>query len=181
VSNRIFVALCAAYVGLIILANWLASLAPAHVMTVWPTDYIAPYAVGIIGLVLVMRDWIQQARGLWYAIPLMLVAGVTSYLIGLATGWSIQKIALASIAAFVVSESVEALVFTPLRKRWFVTSVALSATVGVALDSYAFLSLAFGSLAFFWGQFWGKLLYGVLLGVILTALRRRKLPVPARA
>jgi hypothetical protein len=62
--------------------------------------------------------------------------------------------------------------------------VALSATAGNALDSYVFLTLAFSSTAFFWGQFWGKN-EAIALGVALTLARRRILPVrnlePVRA
>jgi hypothetical protein len=56
--------------------------------------------------------------------------------------------------------------------------VALSATVGNALDSYIFLALAFGSQRFFLGQFIGK---GemIALGAILTLGRRRPLPAAA--
>ncbi len=45
-----------------------------------------------------------------------------------------------------------------------------------ALDSWLFLTLAFGSLAFFWGNFVGKAEM-ILVGAALTATRRRLLPV----
>lgn len=165
------------YVGLVVLANWLAS---KYLVTVPLTGgLMAPAGVFCIGAVLVLRDWIQQLRGLGLALPLMLGAGASSYLAGVAFGWTdLQKIAVASVVAFTVSETIEALVFTPLRKRHLAAGVALSATVGNALDSWIFLTLAFGSLAFFWGQFWGKTEM-IVVGVVLTASRRRFLPVPA--
>jgi hypothetical protein len=41
-----------------------------------------------------------------------------------------------------------------------------------------FLTLAFSSTAFFWGQFWGKS-EAIAVGVVLTLARRRLAPVPA--
>lgn len=177
-ATRVFAALAAGYVGLAILANWLAS---RFTITVPLTDYVAPAGVLCIGGVLVIRDWMQQLKGLAWALPLMLAAGAASYLIGELAGWSgLQKIALASVAAFLVSETVEALIFTPLRNRSLTLGVALSATVGNAIDSWLFLQLAFGSQAFFWGNFYGKLEM-IAVGVALTAGRRLVLPVPTTA
>lgn len=50
--------------------------------------------------------------------------------------------------------------------------------VGNALDSWLFLTLAFGSTAFFWGNFVGKAEM-ILVGGAMTALRRYALPVTA--
>jgi uncharacterized PurR-regulated membrane protein YhhQ (DUF165 family) len=137
---KLFAPLAVSYVGLCVLANWLAS---RYVITVPFTTYLAPAGVLCIGGVLVLRDWIQQLKGLGYAIPLMLVAGASSYLIGVAAGWtSLQKIAVASVAAFLVSETVETVIFTPLRDRSLTLGVALSATVANYVDSWLFLTLA---------------------------------------
>jgi hypothetical protein len=164
--------LASAYVGLVILANWLAS---RYVVSVG-FGRMAPAGVFCIGGVLVLRDWLQQLRGLLWTMPLVYSAGLASWAIGDAAGWtSLEKIAIASVVAFTISETVEAVVFTPLRKQRLTLGVALSATVGNALDSYIFLALAFGSQAFFLGQFIGK---GemIALGTILTFGRRRLLP-----
>ena len=89
--------------------------------------------------------------------PLVYAAGLASWTVGDVAGWmSLEKIAVASVVAFTVSETVEAVVFTPLRRRNLTRGVALSATVGNALDSWLFLQLAFGSQAIFVGQFIGK-------------------------
>jgi uncharacterized PurR-regulated membrane protein YhhQ (DUF165 family) len=132
-----------------------------------------------IGGVLVLRDWIQQLRGLFWTMPLVYSAGLLSWAIGDAAGWTeLQKVAVASVIAFTVSETAEAVVFTPLRNRSLTLGVALSGTVGNALDSWLFLTLAFSSTAFFLGQFIGKS-WMIALGTLLTAGRRRLLPVPA--
>jgi hypothetical protein len=171
---RIYAPLAAAYVGLAVLANWLAS---RYVITVPFTTYLAPAGVLCIGAILVIRDWLQQLRGIWTSLCLMLVAGGASYLVGVLAGWtSLQKIAVASVIAFLISETVEAVIFTPLRNRNLTLGVAASATVGNAIDSYVFLALAFGSQAFFVGNFLGKLEM-IAVGVVLTATRRKWAPV----
>ena len=60
---KVFVPLAAGYIGLAILANWLAS---AYVVHVPLTPYAAPAGVFAIGAILVLRDWMQQLRGLWW-------------------------------------------------------------------------------------------------------------------
>ena len=169
---KLYLVLAAVYVSLVILANWLASRYTVSV----GFGYVAPAGVFCIGGVLVLRDWIQQLRGLFWTMPLVYSAGLASWAIGDIAGWTeLQKVAIASVIAFTVSETVEAVVFTPLRNRNLTLGVALSATVGNALDSYVFLSLAFGSLTFFVGQFIGKSEM-IALGTALTLVRRRLLP-----
>jgi uncharacterized PurR-regulated membrane protein YhhQ (DUF165 family) len=164
------------FVALVLLANWLASRFVVHVPL---TPYVAPAGVFCIGGVLVLRDWLQQLVGLAWTMPLVYAAGLVSWGIGDLAGWtSLEKIAIASVVAFTVSETIEAVVFTPLRRRSLSLGVALSATAGNAIDSYIFLTLAFSSTAFFWGQFWGKS-EAIALGVALTLARRRLAPVPA--
>lgn len=60
--------LSAAFVGLAVFANWLAS---KYVVTVPLTDYVAPAGVFCIGAALVLRDWIQQLAGLWWTLALV--------------------------------------------------------------------------------------------------------------
>jgi queuosine precursor transporter len=179
IGGPLFVALGASFAGLVVLANWLASRFTIHVPL---TPYVAPAGVFCIGGVLVLRDWLQQSAGLVLTMPLVYAAGLLSWLVGELAGWtSLQKVAVASVVAFTVSETVEALVFTPIRQRSLTFGVALSATVGNAVDSYVFLTLAFSSTAYFWGQFWGKN-EAIAVGVLLTLGRRRIVPVaPAAA
>lgn len=172
-----YIFLAASYFGLVILANWLAS---RYVVAVG-FGRVAPAGVFCIGGVLVLRDWLQQLRGLLWTMPLVYAAGLASWGIGDAAGWtSLEKIAVASLIAFTLSETIEAVVFTPLRKRSLTLGVALSGTVGNALDSWLFLQLAFGSQAFFVGQFIGKSEM-IALGTLLTLGRRRLLPAAALA
>jgi hypothetical protein len=175
---RLFAVLAATFVGLVLLANWLAS---AYIIRVPLTPYMAPAGVFAIGGVLVLRDWMQQLGGLVRTMPLVYAAGLLSWLVGDLAGWtSLQKVAIGSVVAFTVSETVEALVFTPIRNRSLTLGVALSATIGNAVDSWIFLTIAFSSTAFFWGQFWGKN-QAIAAGVLLTLVRRRIAPVAAVA
>jgi len=175
---RLFAPLAVAFVGLVLLANWLAA---AYVVRVPLTPYTAPAGVFCIGGVLVLRDWMQQAAGLVRTMPLVYAAGLLSWLVGDLAGWtSLQRVAIGSVVAFTVSETVEALVFTPIRNRSLTLGVALSATIGNAVDSWIFLTIAFSSTAFFWGQFWGKN-QAIAAGVLLTLARRRLVPVAAVA
>ena len=171
---KTYVSLAVLYVGLVILANWLAS---RYVVSVG-FGRVAPAGVFCIGGVLVLRDWLQQLRGLWWTMPLVYAAGLISWGIGDAAGWtSLEKIAVASVVAFSVSETIEAVVFTPVRRWNFTVGVGLSATIGNAVDSLIFLAIAFGSQAFFLGQFIGKSEM-IALGTLLTLGRRRLLPAP---
>jgi queuosine precursor transporter len=123
--------------------------------------------------VLVLRDWMQQVVGLVPTMGLVYFTGLLSWAVGDLAGWTaLEKVAVGSVVAFTVSESVEALVFTPVRRMSLSLGVALSATVGNAIDSYLFLTIAFSSTAFFWGQFWGKN-EAIAIGVLLTLARRR--------
>ncbi|MGH3001598.1 MAG: VUT family protein [Gaiellaceae bacterium] len=168
--------LATGFVALALLANWLAARYTVHVPL---TPYVAPAGVFCIGAILVLRDWMQQLAGLRRTMPLVYAAGLLSWLVGDLAGWtSLEKVAVASVVAFTASETLEALVFTPVRSKNLTLGVALSATLGNALDSYVFLTLAFGSTAFFRGQFWGKN-ESIALGVILTFARRRALPAAA--
>src|SRR4051812_41035013 len=172
---RLYLPLAAAYVGLAILANWLAS---KYVVSVG-FGRVAPAGVFCIGAVLVLRDWLQQLRGLAWTMPLVYVAGVVSWGVAELAGWTaLEKIAIASLVAFTVSETLEAVVFTPLRRRRLTLGVAVSGTVGNVVDSFLFLAIAFGSQEFFLGQFIGKSEM-ILAGTLLTLARRRLVPAPA--
>jgi queuosine precursor transporter len=172
-----YLILAAGYVSLVVLANWLAS---RYVISVG-FGRMAPAGVLCIGAVLVLRDWLQQLRGLLWTMPLVYAAGLASWGIGDIAGWTkLEKVAVASVIAFTVSETAEAAVFTPLRNRNLTLGVALSGTVGNAIDSWLFLQIAFASQAFFVGQFIGKTEM-IALGTLLTFGRRRLLPAAAPA
>jgi uncharacterized PurR-regulated membrane protein YhhQ (DUF165 family) len=92
---------------------------------------------------------------------------------------STWRIVAASLAAFIVSETVDNLVGAPLRGRIHDGArVAVSAGVSAPIDSVVFLVLAFGTagLHFFEGQLVGKIASSIVLGIPLVLLGRRFLP-----
>src|SRR5579862_13222 len=92
---------------------------------------------------------------------------------------STWRIVAASLAAFIVSETVDNLVGAPLRGRVHDSvRVAVSAAASAPIDSAIFLVLAFGSsgLSFFDGQLVGKIASSVVIGIPLVVLGRRFLP-----
>ena len=89
---------------------------------------------------------------------------------------STWRIVAASLAAFIVSETIDNLVGAPLRGRVHDgVRVIVSAGASAPLDSFVFLVLAFGSsgLHFFDGQLVGKIASSVVIGIPLVLLGRR--------
>jgi uncharacterized PurR-regulated membrane protein YhhQ (DUF165 family) len=89
---------------------------------------------------------------------------------------STWRIVGASLAAFIVSETVDNLVGAPLRGRVHdAVRVVVSSAASAPLDSVVFLTLAFGSsgLHFFDGQLVGKIASSVLIGIPIVVLVRR--------
>jgi uncharacterized PurR-regulated membrane protein YhhQ (DUF165 family) len=82
------------------------------------------------------------------------------------------SLAFASGVAFLVSESADFAIYTPLRESNWIGAVVASNVVGVLVDSWLFLTLAFHSLHFFWGQVVGKLWVTALAVVILAPVRK---------
>lgn len=177
---KLYSALAALFVGLVISANWLASKYTVHV----GFGYVAPAGVFAIGAVLVLRDWIQQLKGLLWTMPLVYTSGLISWLVGDLAGWTgLERVAVASVVAFSISETIEAVVFTPLRNRNLTAGVALSATAGNAIDSAIFIWIALPAFpafltfhTLFMGNFVGKMEM-IAVGTVLTFFRRRLIPV----
>ena len=89
------------------------------------------------------------------------------------------RIVLASLGAFLASETVDNLVGAPLRGRVHDSvRVVVSALASAPLDSVIFLVAAFGvsGLDYFDGQLVGKLASSVVLGIPIVMLGRRFLP-----
>lgn len=125
----------------------------------------APAGVFFAGLVFTFRDGIHETLGR----KLVLVA----IGIGALLSWFLEpSFAIASGAAFFLSELTDFAVYTPLRKRGWTKAVVASNLVGLSVDSALFLWLAFGSLAFWEGLIVGKL-YMTAIAIALIWLIRR--------
>jgi queuosine precursor transporter len=158
----------AAYIATIFGANW--ALASFGLVPVG-FGLMAPAGVYFAGLAFTFRDLTQEQLGRAWTFGAILVGAGLSALLS-------PQLALASGTAFLVSETADFLVYTPLRRRHWLGAVALSNTVGLVLDSALFLLLAFGSLEFLAGQVVGKAWMTALAVAFLWLWRQRgALPV----
>jgi uncharacterized PurR-regulated membrane protein YhhQ (DUF165 family) len=158
------------YIATIFIANWLIQhVGPVSV----GFGLMAPAGVYAAGVAFTLRDVVHRTLG-----PRVTVAAI---LIGAAASYAISPaFALASAVAFLFSELADLTVYVPLERRNWLAAVTLSNTVGLAIDSVLFLSLAFGSLAFLPGQIVGKV-WMTALAVLLMAIGRAVLPRLASA
>jgi queuosine precursor transporter len=127
---------------------------------------MAPSGVLMIGLALVLRDAVQSELGKGAAILAIVIGAALSTLL------APPALALASGAAFLLAESLDMMVYTPLRRRDLALAVMASGVVGAVADSMVFLYLAFGSLEFLTGQVVGKLWMTLAATMALIVVRK---------
>lgn len=154
----------AVYVLTIVGANW--AIATFGLVPVG-FGLVAPAGVYFVGLAFTARDMTQEYLGRWWSLAAILIGAGLSYFVS-------PQFAIASGLTFLVSETADFLVYTPLRKRHWLAAVATSNTVGLVLDSMLFLYLAFGSLDFLLGQIVGKAEMTVLAVAVLWLWRRQR-------
>lgn len=153
-------------------ANWLIGHAGTVCVPQGPClipvapGVMAPSGVLMIGLALVLRDVVQRRLGLGFAWMAILAGTALSALL------APPALVMASAVAFLVSETADLAVYTPLQRRRFVLAVLASGLVGLVVDSVFFLWIAFGDLGFLPGQMLGKL-WMVLLALPLAAWLRQ--------
>jgi uncharacterized PurR-regulated membrane protein YhhQ (DUF165 family) len=155
-----------AYIATIFGANWAIST-----FGFIPVGFglLAPAGVLFAGAALAFRDLLQDALGRWWVFAAILAGAALSYIVS-------PQFALASGAAFLLSEAADLLVYTPLRKRNWYAAVAASNVVGLVVDSALFLLIAFGSLNFIAGQIVGKTEVTALFLLAAWAWRSRAVP-----
>ncbi len=129
---------------------------------------MAPSGVLMIGLALVLRDWLHEVAGWKWSFYAVLLGGLLSLT------FSPSALAIASAVAFTLSETADLVVYSKLRERGKPLAVMVSQVVGATLDSMLFVYLAFGSLEFSAGNTLGKLYAGVAVATLLWAISRRK-------
>lgn len=129
---------------------WIANLLVTHVGIV-PVGFglHAPAAVFAAGAAFTLRDITQRSLGRSAVLVAIAIGGALSALLS-------PQIAVASTVAFTVSELVDFAAFTALEERSIAAAVAVSNTLGAIVDSYIFLTIAFGSTALMAGQIVGK-------------------------
>jgi len=161
-SGSIRLVLAAAYLGTVVAANWAISrygLVPVGF------GLLAPAGVYFAGLAFTLRDLLHEAAGRWAVLAAITAGAALSALV------ASPRLALASAAAFGLSELADWGVYEPLRRRRWLMAVMASNAAGLAVDSVLFLWLAFGSLAFLPGQLVGKVWMTVLAVAVLAAGR----------
>lgn len=118
------------------------------------------------GLTFVLRDLLQDALGKKWVLAMILVGAALSFLL------SDPTIALASAAAFLLSEAADFSVYTPLRRRGYIRAAVASNVVGSVVDTVAFLTIAgFPLEQAFAGQIVGKLALTAVVVLLVMALR----------
>lgn len=164
--------LIAAFAATIPAANWLIGNVGTTCVPNGPClvpvgfGLSAPSGVLMIGLALVLRDWVQEAGGVRAALAAITLGAVLSWFV------APPALVVASVAAFAFAELADLAVYTPLRRRHLGVAVLASGLVGSVIDSAMFLWLAFGSLDFIAGQVVGKLWVSIVAAVVLVTLRR---------
>jgi uncharacterized PurR-regulated membrane protein YhhQ (DUF165 family) len=165
------------YIGTIIAANWAtqhlgrppeAPGAP-HTIPVWP-GIAAPSGVLFAGLAFTARDLTQEWLGRIVVAISILVGALCSFAV------ASSRLAFASGIAFLLSETADFAVYTPLRERRWWLAVLASNVVGLIGDSILFLWIAFSSLEFLSGQVIGKVWMTALALAVLVPFRRSVVP-----
>lgn len=119
-----------AYIALIVLVNWLFTVAP---LVDLPGGEKWPPVSLVVGLIFVARDFAQREIG-HKVIIAMLIAGVLSYVM------ANPFVAMASVSAFLISEFADWAVYS-FTRRSFAQRVLISSAVSTPLDSVVFLAM----------------------------------------
>lgn len=164
-------ALLAVFAATVPAANWLIG----NVGTVCVPDgpclipvgfgLMAPSGVLMIGLALVLRDALHEVGGWRLALAGVLIGAAASMMV------APPALAVASAASFLIAELADMAVYAPLRRRGRALAVLVSGIAGAAVDSVAFLLIAFGSLDHAAGLILAKLYASAVVAAVLH-LRR---------
>lgn len=154
----------ALYIATIYGANW--ALKTFDIIS--PFGLAMPAGVLFAGLAFTLRDQLHEDRGPGWCIGAILIGCALSYVLEDA-----GRVALASAAAFGLSEVLDLTVYATLRRRSWDGAVLASNACGLVLDSALFLFIAFGSLDFIAGLIVGKVAMTALAWAALKLGRQR--------
>lgn len=160
----------AAFVATVVATNW--ALGRYGIVPVG-LGMEAPAGVYAAGIAFGLRDLLHELGGRRWVLGAIAVGAAVSYFIEDAATipGGLAPIAVASAAAFTVSELADLVVYSPLRGRSWPAAVTLSNIVGAVIDSALFLWLAFGGLDHMAGQVWGKALMVVPAVAVIGGAR----------
>jgi uncharacterized PurR-regulated membrane protein YhhQ (DUF165 family) len=172
--------LLATYIGSVVLANWLTTR--YGLVTVFP-GLVTTAGTVAVGGVIMTRDLLQDALGR--------IAVLAAIVIGAALSWGLSshQIAVASGVTFLLAETLEFTVYTPLRRRcgWgtgkWAGVVGLANLTGAVADTLLFLSLAGFPLTFstVGGQVLGKAYVTAAVVAVIVLIRRSRRPAEVTA
>jgi uncharacterized PurR-regulated membrane protein YhhQ (DUF165 family) len=165
---RSTVVLFIAYATIVATANAASAFLPAVVVA----SLQVPAGAFFAGIVFTLRDLLQDATDIRATVLAIVIGTVLSGLV------ATPRIALASAAAFAISELADLAIYTLLRDRNRITAVGLSNTFGLVVDSLLFLPVAFGSLTYLSGHLIAKTAATVLAVAVLTGARAHRRAVP---
>lgn len=161
----------AAFIATIPAANWLIG----HVGTVCVPNgpclipvgfgFDAPSGVLMIGLALVLRDFVHRDLGWRWAVAAILIGAALSAAV------APPALVMASGIAFLLSEFADLAVYAPLARKRLMLAVVASSVVGAIIDSAAFLLIAFGNIKYLPGQVIGKV-WMVAAAMVVIGLSR---------
>lgn len=140
--------LAVAFLGCVVAANWLTERYGFVSVGFGQSATAGTFAAGAT---FTIRDAIQDR---WGRLPVVVLIGVGAALSAVVS----PALALASGVAFLVAETADLLVYSPLRSRSWDAAVWLSAAVGAAVDTALFLGLAFG---------WSTVTVGAMVGQLI--------------
>ena len=155
----------ALYVAAIVAVNWMfTAIAP------WPTPMGDLYLANVmVGFIFVLRDYAQRETGHYILFATAAAGALTWFMVD-------PAIAVASITAFVLSETADWAVYSFLR-RPLSQRILISSMIALPLDTFAFQYLAgYLTPAAFATEIVSKAL-GVVLVWHLLRLRDRKLSI----
>lgn len=117
------------YIGLIVAVNYVF----AHTVPIETPLGMLPPATFIVGMVFVVRDFVQRQIGHWVILP-MLMGCALSYLM------ASPVVATASLTAFLLAELSDWGIYTALKTE-FHRRVLFSSMLGVLVDTCVFLPM----------------------------------------
>lgn len=160
----------ALFLGSIPFANWWLN---RHGLWDAPLLGLLPSALWVVAISFILRDVTQITLGRKWAWSAIAVGAVLSWWI------ASPALATASAVAFLVSESFDAAIFTPLANRGrFLFAVILSGYVAGFVDSALFVRIAFGSWSGWWQLGIAKACVVMAATPIVWAARRALLRKP---
>lgn len=147
------------YLLSIIAANWMVH--QFGIVTILGITF--PAGAVAIGLTFSARDFVQRRWGEWGCWIWMLTATGITFLFN-------RQIAIASVSAFLVAETLDWIIFTICRGS-FSKRVVLSNLIGCPIDSVIFVYLAFG---WVWPAMWGQTVVKLVSSMTALIFSRRR-------